>query len=434
MMKTSANITSFSQIPELTTEKCGPLLHLEAVFLKNHLKIECWMREQWEKTPPNIYCSVDLRNAGHKLSPVDTNLFPAGFNNLSQEIMPLCIQAAQTVINNIIPECKKILLLPETQSQNPFYWESLANLRSILVKAGYQVRVGFLDTLLKEPKEISLPSQQTILLEPIIRKADKLGVAGFDPCLIMLNNDLSTGVPELLQDLSQPICPQPKLGWEARLKSEHFKYYKTISTEFADLTGIDPWLICPLFNKCGEVDFATREGEACVIANVQTLIHQIKRKYEQYEVNQAPFVVVKADAGTYGMGVMMIKDPEEIRQLSRRQRNRMKMTKGKQKLNKVIIQEGVYTFESWESAVAEPVVYLVGQYVVGGFYRVHTGRGRMDNLNAPGMHFQPLAFVQACNNPEEALSPEYASNQFYAYGVIARLAALAAARELANLR
>lgn len=433
MMKISANIASFPQIPELTTEKAGPLLHLEEQLLQKHLTIECWMREQWEKTPPNIYCSVDLRNAGFKLSPVDTNLFPAGFNNLSQEVMPLCIQAAQTVINSIIPECKNILLLPETHSQNPFYWESLASLRSILVKAGYQVRVGFLDGVLKEPREINLPSKQTILLEPTLRKADQLGVAGFDPCLIMLNNDLSTGVPEILQNLSQPICPQPKLGWEARLKSEHFKYYRTICAEFADLTGIDPWLICPLFNKCGEVDFATREGEACVMAHAQAIIQQIKDKYKQYEVAHKPFIVVKADAGTYGMGVMMIEDPQEIRQLSRRQRNRMKMTKGKQKLNKVIIQEGVYTFESWENAVAEPVVYLIGQYVVGGFYRVHTGRGRADNLNAPGMHFEPLAFTQPCNNPEEALSPTYAANQFYSYGVIARLAALAAARELASL-
>ena len=33
--------------------------------------------------------SVDLRNAGFKLAPVDTNLFPGGFNNLNQDFLPL---------------------------------------------------------------------------------------------------------------------------------------------------------------------------------------------------------------------------------------------------------------------------------------------------------------------------------------------------------
>ena len=43
-------------------------------------------------------------------------------------------------------------------------------------------------------------------------------------------------------------------------------------------------------------------------------------------------------------------------------------------------------------AIAEPVVYMIDRYVVGGFYRVNTERGTDENLNAPGMHFEPLAF------------------------------------------
>jgi glutamate--cysteine ligase len=72
---------------------------------------------------------------------------------------------------------------------------------------------------------------------------------------------------------------------------------------------------------------------------------------------------------------------------------------------------------------------MIGQFVVGGFYRVHQGRGKDDNLNAPGMHFEPLAFAQACNVPCKDLDVVDSPNRFYAYGVIARLAALAAARE-----
>jgi len=76
---------------------------------------------------------------------------------------------------------------------------------------------------------------------------------------------------------------------------------------------------------------------------------------------------------------------------------------------------------------------MIGQYVVGGFYRVHQGRGKAENLNAPGMHFEPLAFAQACNMPSDALPLVDSPNRFYVYGVIARLAALAAAREIAAL-
>jgi hypothetical protein len=35
---------------------------------------------------------------------------------------------------------------------------------------------------------------------------------------------------------------------------------------------------------------------------------------------------------------------------------------------------------------------MIDRYVVGGFYRVNTERGRDENLNAPGMRFKPLAF------------------------------------------
>ncbi|MFM8460478.1 MAG: glutamate--cysteine ligase, partial [Polynucleobacter victoriensis] len=81
-------------------------------------------------------------------------------------------------------------------------------------------------------------------------------------------------------------------------------------------------------------------------------------------------------------------------------------------------------------AVAEPVVYMMDRYVVGGFYRVHTGRGVDENLNAPGMHFVPLAFEHNAI-PDVAAKPGVAvPNRFYLYGVVARLALLAASLEL----
>jgi glutamate--cysteine ligase len=72
---------------------------------------------------------------------------------------------------------------------------------------------------------------------------------------------------------------------------------------------------------------------------------------------------------------------------------------------------------------------MMDRYVVGGFYRVHTGRGVDENLNAPGMHFVPLSFETACL-PDHKVGPDAPPNRFYAYGVVARLALLAASREL----
>ena len=74
---------------------------------------------------------------------------------------------------------------------------------------------------------------------------------------------------------------------------------------------------------------------------------------------------------------------------------------------------------------------MIDRYVVGGFYRVHTDRGTDQNLNAPDMHFVPLAFSDSCNLPDcNAQAGDSAPNRFYSYGVIARLALLAAAIEL----
>ena len=75
-------------------------------------------------------------------------------------------------------------------------------------------------------------------------------------------------------------------------------------------------------------------------------------------------------------------------------------------------------------------ITLLAAAVVGGFYRVHTGRRQDENLNAPGMHFVPQAFEMPCSLPEPEGKADCAPNRFYVYGVIARLALLAAAIEL----
>jgi glutamate--cysteine ligase len=420
-------------VPFLTTALTGPLQDLERKLLSQQAKIECWLRQQWRKDPPPLYSSVDLRNAGFKLAPVDTNLFPAGFNNLNREFLPLCVQAMQATLEALPVPVSTILLLPENHTRNLFYLESLAVLREILLQSGFSVEIGSLREDVTAETELTTHSGQVLHFHPVVREGNRLllrtktGV--FNPELILINHDLSGAVPALLQNLEQQIQPPTELGWATRLKSVHFHHYQKIAEEFATQFGFDPWWIAPFYQRCHEVDFITKKGESCLLAAAELLFSQIEEKYRAYKIPHPPYIVVKADAGSYGMGVMSVSSIEELRTLNHKRRGRMASTKGGEAVTKVILQEGVYSFETVGEAVAEPVVYMIGKNVVGGFYRVHADRSPTENLNSPGASFRPLAFQQACNMPELKRAEGCSANRFYSYGVIARLAALAAGRE-----
>ena len=109
----------------------------------------------------------------------------------------------------------------------------------------------------------------------------------------------------------------------------------------------------------------------------------------------------------------------------------MSVVKEGLKVHDVIIQEGVYTSERVQEASAEPVVYMMNHFVIGGFYRIHASRGETENLNAVGMQFVPLCFE--CHGlPDRKNHIDCPSNRFYTYGVIARLSLLAGALEIEN--
>ena len=387
---------------------------------------------EWMEHTPPFYTSVDIRNAGFKLAPVDTNLYPGGWNNLTPEMLPLAVQAAMAAIEKICPEARNLLLIPENHTRNTFYLSNVAQLQRIFHMAGLNVRIGSINPEIKEVTVINLPNGDSVTLEPVIRTKRRLGLENFDPCTILLNNDLSAGIPGILEDLpEQYLLPPLHAGWSVRRKSLHFQSYEEVSKRFGKLLGIDPWLINPMFASCGEVNFAEGTGMDCLTSNVDTLLTKIKKKYKEYGITEKPFVVVKADNGTYGMGIMTVRDVKDLEVLNRKTRNKMSVIKDGQEVNQVIIQEGVLTHERINDAVAEPVVYMMDRYVVGGFYRVHAERGVDENLNAPGASFVPLAFEQSAQLPQPGVKPGASvPNRFYMYGVIGRLAMLAASYEL----
>ena len=269
-----------------------------------------------------------------------------------------------------------------------------------------------------------------IRLHAVERDANRLRVDGFDPDLIVLNNDLSGGRPTILQGLEQPIEPSLDQGWDQRSKTAYFAHYHDTVTEFAAAIDFgDPWLLNPLYYDCREIDFMKREGEECLGRRSEKLFAEVRGKYAEHGIKAEPYAVLKADNGTYGMGIMTIRDPAEAVALNRKQRTRMSTVKEGRKVTRVLVQEGIPTVESFGERPAEPVVYTISHNVVGGFYRTHGQRGSADNLNSPGMRFEPIAFADCCAPPDPYNPPGTHARRFYSYGVIGRLAILATARE-----
>ena len=388
-------------------------------IIEHHQKIEGWFRNQWLKYPAPFYSSIDIRNSGFKISPVDTNLFPAGFNNLNKDFESLYITAVKHSLDILKTKIDKILIIPEDHTRNEYYQNSLEYLSTLIQKAGYEVKVS------KPGINSSGFSNINSLLE----------YEGFVPDAILLNNDLSSGIPNFLDDVKQVILPSKNIGWTSRSKSEHFNYYSDVCRNFSKLLGIDSWLIEPEFRNCGEINFKTKQGEECLVYNAEKLFKLISEKYQKYNIDEKPYIIIKADSGTYGMGVISIDDISQIKNINRKQRNKMLSTKGNMNLDKVILQEGVYSFEEIKNtnSVAEPVIYSFSNFLIGGFYRAHESKANNENLNSPGMIFHPIPLNDICISPDMNLPIDSQINKYYVYGVIARLAILAAAKELFNL-
>ncbi|EKY08701.1 glutamate--cysteine ligase [Neisseria sp. oral taxon 020 str. F0370] len=428
----------------------------ERKILAKQPQIEAWFRAKWKEHTPPFYGSVDIRNAGYKMASIDMNLFPGGFNNLNPQFVQLAAHAAQDAVERSCPQAKSVLIVPENHTRNTFYLQNVHALSTILRTAGFEVRLGSLNPEITAPTEFETALGDKITLEPLQRTRGRVHLAdGFSPCLILLNNDLSAGVPDILKDISQTVLPPLHGGWTTRRKTAHFAAYNRIAAEFAELAGLDEWQINPYFEQISGLNFQEREGEDALADAVDRMLAKIQAKYDEKGITDQPFVIVKADAGTYGMGVMSVKSADEVRGLNRKNRNKMAKVKEGLEVSEVIVQEGIYTYETVNGSVSEPVVYMIDRFVVGGFFRVHEGRGTDENLNATGMSFVQLNHIipvaedggaqeqddepnkrvfeqwQELGVPQtNAADPDCGCNRLYVYGVMARLSLLAAAVEL----
>jgi glutamate--cysteine ligase len=416
-------------VPHLITALTGPINELEQRVLDSMPAIERWFRLEWMEHTPPFYTSVDVRNAGFKLAPVDTDFFPGGWNNLTPAMLPLAVQAAQAAIEKICPEARNLLIIPENTARSGYQLTNLAQLRRIFHMAGLNVRIGSINPDIKKSTTIDLPGGETITLEPLVRSKGRLGLKDFDPCTILLNNDLRAGVPGILEDVhEQYLLPPLHASWTTRRKSTHFKCYEEVAKRFGKLIGVDHWLINPMFDKYGVVDLATDAGVADLVQRVDAMLTKVRKKYKEYGIKERPFVVVKADNRTSGNAILSVRDTKDLEAKLRKMGSAQDASSAPLEL---ILQEGVLTNERVNDAVAEPVVYMMDRYVVGGFYRMHAERGTEENLSAPGSSYVPLAFAESTHLPQPGVRPgASAPNRFYMYGVVARLAMLAGSYEL----
>ena len=394
---------------------------LGELLKKKDGEISAWFSGARMNTPPFYYCSVDIRHSGRKIAPVDTNLFPAGFNNLSERNRESAISETKKYFNKYHPDTKKILIIPENHTRNLFYLENIYVLNSIIESAGFETQIGGLEVTTET--QLETKSGKKISIQPLILKDAHLATTknDFIPDIVVVNNDFSSGAPPILSNIKQKLLPGIGFGWYRRRKTIHFDSYAHITNEFSHNFGIDPWLISAIFHKCGKVNFREKIGLECVALGVERVISKIQKKYNEYGVKDEPYVFVKADSGTYGMGIMTAKSGKDILEINKKSRHKMDVIKEGVTNTEVIIQEGVPTIDMVDGKTAEPMMYLIGGNPVGCSYRINASRDAYSNLNSPGMEFQNV-----CEGDTEVLGSH---SLCPAQGLIAKLAELAAARE-----
>ena len=392
------------------------------IISEKKLIIEEWFEEAWLSCGPSIYCSVDLRDSGKKICPVDTNLFPAGFNNLSEQAQKKASNEFQKLFSSRFDGIKNILIIAEQHTRNKYYVDNLHILKSCIENAGFNVEIGYpIDTSSEILLECS--TKKILPAYPLHKKAGKVMTGNdFVPDVIVLNNDLTSGVISILENIEQPIMPALELGWYARRKSHHYSVYDKVVREFCALIDLDPWFISTFHYQCGAVNFKHQKGLECVAVGVEKLLDQLRRKYKEYNITDTPYVFIKSDMGTYGMAIMTARSGEDVLQANKKSRNKMGMLKDRVENSEVVIQEGVPTRNMVNGAVAEPVIYVVNTTPVGCMYRVNASRDDHANLNASGMEF----VATFC---EEDILRYYHELPLTPHGIVARLACLASAKE-----
>jgi len=396
-------------------------------------KVEAWIDSHKEKLGSHIlYSSVDLRNSGHKIVPVDTNMFPAGWNNLCPSCQKRAKDAFVEYFQNNYPETRCLVILPESHTRNTYYLENVLQLQEILRGAGFNTAVGTINPAITEMTTLQTAEGNDLNLYPIVRDGDNLFIESKKICQLVVNNDFSAGVPEILQGVKQNLLPNPGLGWHSRKKSDHFDIYSRLVSEFADLICVPKEHFDARFQVAEKVNLDDEDSRELVAQKVEAMIDDLNKIYKEYKIDYSPTVFIKNNAGTYGMAVVSVESGEDVRNLNQKARKKMRVGKEGSSTSNLILQEGVPTTDRIKDFAAEPVIYMVNNKPIGGFFRLNTQKGDTENLNSRGMEFSKGEFL---NNPDYTnpiMEEVQGEDVIYAYKTIANIAGLAAGYESRN--
>lgn len=383
-------------------------------------EVDSWLGEQAGRVLIPLYTSVDLRYSEHKICPVDTNVFPAGFNNLTEQFQENAGGLFKNAIGTKYPSANKIMIVPELNTRNTYYWENVYVIRDILEKAGFDVVVGIVDDEFEKDQATFKAANGHVIYAHKVHQRDDFTVytKDFTPDVVLINNDFSEECPKALRNIRQPVVPPIEIGWHTRRKDVHFYFYNRLATELAEILDMDPWHLTLQTSIEKEVDFDSYEDRERVAEDAGEMLKLLKTKYAEREIDYTPSVFVKSNSGTYGMAVISVDDPEKIKNLNSKNRKKMRVSKGGMDVKDVVIQEGVPTVLKMNGgSSAEPVLYLVDCNVAGMFYRVNRGKDEISNLNSGGMEF-----VKYDHGKPNGVSP--------AFDILSRVATVAAGYEI----
>ena len=403
-------------------------------FKEKEEAVHKWLeskRAEVEMDP--IYTSVDLRNGGFKVVPVDTNLFPGGWNNLCPMYGKLASEMFKRYFDKYYPSTKCLLILPEDHTRNSYYFSNIKRLQDILFEAGFDVKIGSLNPEVADGSKFLTAEDEEITMYQLKREEDAIYVDKRRVCRIIVNNDFSSGIPEILQGIKQEMIPSPKVGWHTRRKSRHFEIYENLVKEFADILGIDYWHFNSQFSVVNDVNFDDESSRKKVAAEVEKLLDKIRKEYEEHDIDVPPSVFIKNDMGTYGMAVIRVNSADDVTNMNVKMRKQMRVGKYSKKLSSVILQEGVITSDRIKGMVAEPVIYEVNNRKVGGFYRLNTEKGDTDNLNSKGMKFEKMCIHKTEGYENIYDNSVQLTDLIKVYDVIATIASIAAGYEIKEM-
>lgn len=362
--------------------------YLHEQICLNYEELQKWFRAYTRELAYPIYSSYDIRDAGYKITNVDANIYPAGFNNICPTDKETSVDLFKKYLEKHYKfNVKKILMLTEEHTKNAYYLENVGTIADLLTQGGYDVRLAFPKDL---PDVLTLESVTGRKLHFGSGYQNSAWVTEFGPDLVISNNDFSNSLEDWAANLTTPMNPPRELGWYQRKKSRYFKNYNSLANEFAAIIKVNPFLLRVETEEFSEFDINSDESRDHLADKVELFLSDLKIKYATENISQEPFCFVKNNAGTYGLGVVKVNSAQEIKAWTYNARKKMKAAKGGRSIEQVIIQEGIPSVVTSDQSSAEPVIYMIGCELAGGFLRTHAEKSSTESLNSPGAVYKKL--------------------------------------------